>query len=98
MPILLVYLKLCAIRYRDVSEDIQSIEKVHNLSNPKPGRTTVGSGRAVNGRAARRGEAGQDGTPTGMFAQVRTVSLGIKVDVDNSPESFFGSKNKGNLM
>ena len=44
------------------------VQRIVNLSNPKPGHTTGGSERPGAWRAAGRGGAGQDGMPTGRFA------------------------------
>ena len=71
---------------------------VLHFSNPKPGHTTGGSGRPGARRAAGRGRAGQDGMPTGRFAQETTVPLAPSTVEDNCFERPPGSTNKGNPM
>ena len=58
----------------------------------------AGWGRAANGRVAGQGGAGQDGTPTGRFAQETTDPLAPQSIEDNCPERLFGSTNNRNPM
>ena len=54
-------------------------------------------GKAAHGGAAGRDGAGQDGTPTGWFAQKITSPLapqGFDGIEDNCPERLFGNTNK----
>ena len=68
------------------------------LSSPKPGHTTGESGRGSARQGGRRGGAGQDGKPTGRFAQETTVPLASQRNVDNCPEFLSGNKNKRDPM
>ena len=65
-----------------------------NLSNPKPGDTTGEEGRGSARRGGKADRAGQDGTPTGRFAQDKTDPLAAQSIEENCPERFFGSTNK----
>ena len=68
--------------------------RIQNTNIPRAGR-----GGAANGEAARRGGAGQDGTPTGRFAQEKTVLfVAFQGIVDNCPERLFGSTEKRTPM
>ena len=59
-----------------------------NLSSPKPGHTTGGSGRG-GARAGRLGGAGQDRTPTHRSAQDTTDPLADQGFAQTCPERFF---------
>ena len=66
------------------------------IQNPNiPRAVRVG---AAHGGAAGRGGAGQNRTPTGRVAQKPAVPLALQGIVDNCPERFFASANKGNPM
>ena len=68
-----------------------------DLSSPKPGHTTGGSGRGGAQRGG-RGGAGRAGTPAGQIAQETTVPLAHQGIEDNCPGRLFGSTNKRNPM
>ena len=52
--------------------------------------------QAAHGRAAGQGQAGQDGTLTGRFAQETTDPLAFQGIEDNCPELVFGGTNRRN--
>ena len=61
----------------------------------------AGRGAAAHGGAAGRRGAGQDGTPTGRFAQDATFPFALQDPqciASNDPEYLSGSSNKGNPM
>ena len=58
----------------------------------------LGRGGGWRGGWARRGGAGQDGTPMGRSAQEMTDPLARKGIEDNCPERLFGSTDKRNPM
>ena len=66
-----------------------------NLTVPKPGHTTGGSGRrgARRGGGVERGWAGRDADGSAI-AQETTVPLALQTIEDNCPERFFGNTNK----
>ena len=70
---------------------------IPDLSNPKPGHTTGGSGRggARRGRAG-PGGAGWDGTPTGRSAQETNVPLAFQATVDSCTERPIARTSKRN--
>ena len=71
---------------------------LRNLSSPKPGHTTGGSGRHGAVRAAGRGDAGQNKVPTFRWPWKPTALLALQRTVNNCFERLFASTNKGNPM
>ena len=69
-----------------------------NLSSPKPGHRTGGSGRQGAGRTAGRGDAGQNKVPTLRWPWKPTAPLALQRTVNNCSERLFASTNKGNPM
>ena len=69
-----------------------------NLSSPKPGHTTGGSGRHGAGRTAGRGDAGQNKVPTFRLPWKPTAPLALQRTVNKCSKRPFASKNKGNPM
>ena len=65
---------------------------IENLSSPKPGHTTGGSGTVDAGQ----GKAGQNKVPTLPSAQKATVPPALQRTVTNYYEHLFASTNKGN--
>ena len=73
-----------------------SIHRVQQeLSSPKPGHTTGGSGR---GSAQLGGGAGRVGTPAGVFAQETTDPHAFQCFDDECFERLLRSTTKRNLM
>ena len=70
----------------------------NNLSSPKPGHTTGGSGRRSAQRTVGRGEAGQTKVPTFRSASKATVPLALQGTINNCSERLFASTNQGNPM
>ena len=66
-------------------------------SNPKPGHTTGGSGRAARCGAAGHGGPGRMGRRR-VSPQDTAVSRVFQGIEDNCPEHFLGSTNKRNLI
>ena len=72
--------------------------KCLDLSSPKPGHTTGGSGRHGAGWTAGRVDAGQYKVPTFWWPWKPTAPLALQRNVNNCSERFFASANKGNPM
>ena len=72
---------------------IRTTCRVQNPDIPRAGRD-----RAAHGETAGRGGVGQDGTPTGRFAQETNAPLTIQTIEENPPGRVSGSTNKGNPM
>ena len=87
--------------YNDNNNDnYTNINNIHNnnLSSPKPGHTTGGSGRRSAQRTVGRGEAGQTKVPTFRSAPKAAVPLALQGTVNNCTERLYASTNKGNPM
>ena len=69
-----------------------------NLSSPKPGHTTGGSGRHGARRTAGRGDARQNKVPTFRWSWKPTAPLTLQRTVKNCPERLFARTNKENPM
>ena len=72
--------------------------KIEEMSNPKPELLRAVRDGAVHGGTAGRGGDGQDGTPTGRFAQEITVPLTLQTIEEYPPRRVYGSTNKGDLF
>ena len=95
----------CALRKPDLPAvcpgfglDMFPGHALHDLSSPKPGHTTGGSGRHGARRTAGRGDAGQNKVPTFRSAWKPTAPLALQGTVNNCSERLFASTNKGNPM
>ena len=80
------------------SQQKKSASRPANLSSPKPGHTTGGSGQHVVGRTAGRGDAEQNKVPTFRWPWKPTAPLALQRTVNNCSERLFASTNKGNPM
>ena len=78
--------------------DVRVLDSTNTCRVQAPDIPWAGRGGAAPGGATGLGWAGQDGTPTGRFAQEATVPVALQGIENNCPECLFGSTNKRNPM